>query len=131
MNTTIPNRCEELVRLHGGLRKAAESCDIDVGYFSRLKSGEKDNPTAETLRKLGLTKTVVYQYATPLASAPASAPEVTEEAIARVAMQMLRDRFPERTEESLRESFRSDGTRDHWMHRARKAVAALQEPRHG
>lgn len=70
MNTTIPNRCEELVRLHGGLRKAAESCDIDVGYFSRLRSGEKDNPTAETLRKLGLTKTVVYQYATPPASPP-------------------------------------------------------------
>lgn len=65
-----------------------------------------------------------------LATPPASAPEVTEQAIERVAVQMLRDRFPERTEEELLESFRRAVTRDHWMRRAKNAIAALQEPRH-
>lgn len=61
MKTTLAGRCEELAKLHGGLRKAATACDIDVGYFSRLKSGDKNNPTDETLRKLGLTRVITYK----------------------------------------------------------------------
>lgn len=70
MKTTISGRCAELVKLHGGLRKAATACDIDVGYFSRLQSGDKDNPTDETLRKLGLTRVVTYKPTNQEGAAP-------------------------------------------------------------
>ena len=45
---------------HGGLRAAARALAIDVGYLKRLRDGEKTNPSAATLTKLGLTKEVVY-----------------------------------------------------------------------
>lgn len=64
MRMTIPRRCAELVKLHGGLRKAAAACDIDFSYFSRLRSGEKDNPADGTLRKLGLVRVITYETIT-------------------------------------------------------------------
>ena len=57
---TLQERIAELTRLHGGLRAAALACDIDVGYFKRLRDGEKVNPSESTLIKLGLEKMVIY-----------------------------------------------------------------------
>lgn len=51
------NRC---VTLFGSLRKMADALDMDAGYLSRLRSGEKIEPSAEVLSKLGLRKTVTY-----------------------------------------------------------------------
>lgn len=58
---TLKERMRELVKQHGGVRKAARALDIDHGYFSRLWDGSKNNPSDRTLRKLGLTRTVNYQ----------------------------------------------------------------------
>lgn len=56
----IPQRCEEFVAAYGGIRKAADALGIDHGYFSRLCSGEKQNPSAKVLRKLHLIRKVYY-----------------------------------------------------------------------
>ena len=50
-----------LERKHGSMRKAAAAVGIDCGYWSRLRSGEKTEPSAEVLDKLGLVKVVVYK----------------------------------------------------------------------
>jgi len=47
---------------HGGLRSAAKALDIDPGYLSRLASGEKDNPSKETLDLLGIERKVAVSY---------------------------------------------------------------------
>lgn len=51
----------------GSLRAVATKTGVDVGYLSRLKSGEKINPRDDTLSKLGLVRRVGYA----LAAAPA------------------------------------------------------------
>lgn len=48
------------VEVHGSLRAAAKELGIDVGYLSRLASGEKDNPGDYVLEQLRLEKRVVY-----------------------------------------------------------------------
>lgn len=65
---TLTDRIEELVEQHGGLRKAARAVRIDPGYLSRLRAGEKDEPSATTLRKLGLKRMVYYARASTTAS---------------------------------------------------------------
>lgn len=47
----------------GSLRIAGRALRINYAYLQRLRSGEKINPTAATLKKLGLRKAVTY---TPL-----------------------------------------------------------------
>lgn len=42
------------------LRHAAKAMKIDPGYLSRLSTGAKANPSAETLRKLGIEEIVKY-----------------------------------------------------------------------
>lgn len=54
---------------HGSLRAAAKALGIDPGYLSRLKSGEKINPSAEVLKVLGLER--ITYYRSMLAAAPA------------------------------------------------------------
>lgn len=54
-------RVNELVEKHGSLRIAGRALRINYAYLARLRSGEKTNPTAATLRKLGLRKIVTYE----------------------------------------------------------------------
>lgn len=58
---TLQDRIEELVNRHGSLRNASLVTKIDAGYLSRLRSGEKTNPGADKLRKLGLKRVVSYE----------------------------------------------------------------------
>lgn len=62
MSITIPERIRLYVELHGSLRQAAEALGMDVGYLSRLASGEKANPGPEVLAKLRLRKVVTTTY---------------------------------------------------------------------
>lgn len=55
-----------LVERHGGVRLAARALRIDHAYLYRLKSGEKDNPTDDVLRKLGLRRVVSYEPIRPM-----------------------------------------------------------------
>lgn len=55
---TIQDRINELVAQHGSLRELARVTEIDVGYLSRLRAGEKVNPEKEKLRRLGLRRIV-------------------------------------------------------------------------
>lgn len=48
------------VEVYGSLRAAAKELGIDVGYLSRLASGEKENPGDYVLEQLRLQKKVVY-----------------------------------------------------------------------
>jgi transcriptional regulator with XRE-family HTH domain len=52
----IPRRIAQLVRKHGSLRAVSRETGVDVGYLSRLRSGEKANPSEETLGRLGIQK---------------------------------------------------------------------------
>ena len=45
---------------YGGLRKASRALKLDAGYLCKLKSGEKKNPSALTLWRLGLRRKVIY-----------------------------------------------------------------------
>ncbi|RZZ85670.1 hypothetical protein [Pseudoxanthomonas winnipegensis] len=58
--TTLEEHIALRAAVSGSLRAYANSLGIDVGYLSRLASGEKDNPSEEVLEKLGLRKIVVY-----------------------------------------------------------------------
>lgn len=57
---TLFQRIEELIEQHGSLRAAARVRKIDSGYLCRLHAGSKKEPSAKTLRKLGLCRVVSY-----------------------------------------------------------------------
>ena len=59
----LRERIIELEKRHGSLRAAARVLQIDPAYLLRLRDGEKTNPSATTLRKLGLKKGIVYVLA--------------------------------------------------------------------
>jgi hypothetical protein len=59
--TSLADRITALTDAHGSLRQLADALGEDAGYLSRLRSGEKDNPSDEVLQKLGLVKVVKYQ----------------------------------------------------------------------
>lgn len=59
---TLRSRIAELIEQHGSLRAAARVLDCDPGYLSRLQSGEKDDPGAHLLRRMGLRQTVTYDH---------------------------------------------------------------------
>jgi len=67
MNTmeiiSLPERIAELVEKHGSLRATARALEVDVGYLSRLSSGEKYKPSDELLWRMGLHATTIYQRA--------------------------------------------------------------------
>lgn len=50
-----------LAQRHGSLRAAAKVLGINAGYLSRLISGEKKEPGAKLLKKLGLVRHVEYR----------------------------------------------------------------------
>lgn len=55
-----------LAKQHGSLRAAARVFQIDHSYLYSLSSGEKDDPSAEVLKKLGLRQIVSYEVCTCL-----------------------------------------------------------------
>lgn len=58
---TLTERIEQLVAQHGSLRAVSRVTEIDAGYLSRLRSGEKVNPEKDKLRRLGLRRVVSYE----------------------------------------------------------------------
>lgn len=58
----LAQAAEELIAKHGSLRAAARALRIDHAYLRRLATGEKENPSAVTLKKLGLIKTTICIY---------------------------------------------------------------------
>lgn len=58
---TIKDRINEIVAMHGSLRKAALALETDVGYLSRLRSGVK-TPGPRMLNKLGLEQITIYRH---------------------------------------------------------------------
>lgn len=58
---TLSDRVLQLCEQHGSLRAAARVVQIDAGYLSRLMNGEKVNPSAAFLRRLGLSRHVDYR----------------------------------------------------------------------
>jgi len=59
---TLIGRVAELVGKHGGVRPAARVLKMDHGYLHRLLTGEKKEPSAAVLRKLGLRRVVTVTY---------------------------------------------------------------------
>lgn len=57
---SLAERVKHLKQVHGGLRAASRAIGIDCGYLNRLESGDKTNPSDDTLDKLGLRKEIVY-----------------------------------------------------------------------
>lgn len=61
---------EDLLRLvlaakierHGSLREAARALGVDHVYLWRLSVGQRNNPSAALLKKLGLRRIVGYVY---------------------------------------------------------------------
>lgn len=62
---TLAERIDQLVEQHGSLRALARVTEIDAGYLSRLRSGEKINPEKAKLRRLGLRRVVTYELLKP------------------------------------------------------------------
>lgn len=62
---TLTERIEQLVEQHGTLRAVSRVTEIDAGYLSRLRSGEKVNPEKAKLRRLGLRRVVTYELLKP------------------------------------------------------------------
>lgn len=60
----LMRRIHELSDQHGSLRAAARVLEVDVGYLSRLASGEKDDPGETLLRRMGLRRVVTYERRT-------------------------------------------------------------------
>lgn len=63
---SLRGRLLYLELLHGGLRRACRARGIDPGYWHRLKTGERQAPSGETLRRLGLKNpTTLYEVEDP------------------------------------------------------------------
>jgi len=62
---TLKERIDQLVQQHGSLRAVARVTEIDVGYLSRLRAGEKVNPEKAKLLRLGLRRVVSYEAIAP------------------------------------------------------------------
>ena len=62
---TLHDRVIQLVEKHGSLRAAARAIQVEVSYLSRLGSGEKDSPSSEVLRRMGLRQITSYELLRP------------------------------------------------------------------
>ena len=65
LNTGLAVRISELEQQHGSLRAAAKVLGCDAGYLSRLRSGEKENPSAILLKRIGLRRVISYERIKP------------------------------------------------------------------
>ena len=61
LNAWLGDRISELEKQHGSLRAAAKVLGCDAGYLSRLRSGEKENPSAILLKRMGLRRVIAYE----------------------------------------------------------------------
>lgn len=57
--TEAQQAVERLKKKYGSLRKAATACGSTTATFSRIAAGIQE-PSEETLAKLGLARTVTY-----------------------------------------------------------------------
>lgn len=55
----------EIESIYGSARAAAKAAGIDPGYWVRLRSGEKKNPSRKVLESLGLKVHTVTFYTKP------------------------------------------------------------------
>lgn len=60
MIVDLPTHIGSLEKKYDGLRRAARALKIDASYLHRLKTGEKKNPSAMVLWRLGLRRKVIY-----------------------------------------------------------------------
>lgn len=58
---TIPQRIDQLIIQHGTLRAVSRELGIDIGNLSKLHRGLYSSPGPETLEKLGLQDTYLYE----------------------------------------------------------------------
>lgn len=58
---TLSECIEGVVKKHGGVRAVARAAGLDAGYISRLRRGEKDEPSDAVLEALGLERVVTYK----------------------------------------------------------------------
>lgn len=58
----IAQRIKELEEKHGGLSVVARVINVDKAYLWRLKKGQKSNPSAKLLKKLGLKRIVTVTF---------------------------------------------------------------------
>lgn len=58
--TAIQQRCLDLIALHGSQRSAAKACGIHETHFHHLRTGNRQDPTDETLARIGLKRIVEY-----------------------------------------------------------------------
>jgi len=61
MSGVIAERIQELTARHGSLRAAARVLKVSPAYLSRLSRNEKEHPSDEFLRKLGIRRTITYE----------------------------------------------------------------------
>ena len=61
---TLERRLGELVLRHGSLRAVGRVLEIDHAYLHRLYHGEKKEPSAAVLKKIGLRRVVTYERVT-------------------------------------------------------------------
>lgn len=61
----LTERILQLIEQHGSLRAAARVIDVDPGYLSRLARGEKVQPSADILRRMGIKRVVTYELRKP------------------------------------------------------------------
>lgn len=59
---TLTERIQQLKEKHGSIRAAARALKVDHAYLYRLYTGEKTEPSAATLRKLGIRRYVFVTY---------------------------------------------------------------------
>ena len=61
LSVGLGDRISELEQQHGSLRSASKVLGCDAGYLSRLRSGEKENPSAILLKRMGLKRVIAYE----------------------------------------------------------------------
>jgi hypothetical protein len=79
---TLAERIDELVAQHGSLRAAAAVLRTDAAYLWRLKSGEKNDPGEQLLRRMKLRRVVSYERIGKAASGMNSVASVGAEGVA-------------------------------------------------
>lgn len=58
---TLKDAVDAVVKRHGGVRAAERATGVDKSFISRLMSGKKVAPSAETLEALGLRAVPLYE----------------------------------------------------------------------
>lgn len=62
---SIPARINELVKTYGTLRAVSKKLKLSEPHLSRMRGGNIAMPEPVTLKKLGLTKKIVYTRRRP------------------------------------------------------------------